>query len=195
LAQQHVLWHQTRTTRADVAMLPLTIISGGQSGVDRAALDVAIALGLPEGGWCPRGRRAEDGPLHPRYQLRETEGDGYRQRTRRNVADSDATLVLNEGSLTGGTALTVDFAVRLSKPHLVLHLDHADDWNGAAQGRFADWLTEFQVGVLNVAGPGERKRPGIYGRAVGALRVLLAADVGASKEPGDIWQPAPGASR
>lgn len=157
----------------DRAMPSLRVFSGGQTGVDRAALDVAIELGLPHGGWCPRGRRADDGPLHPRYRLLETEGDGYRQRTRRNVADSDATLVLNEGPVTGGTALTVQFAVRLSKPHLVLQLDETEDWAGSVRQRFAAWLVEHRVGVLNVAGPGERKRPGIHGRACEALRRLL----------------------
>jgi len=160
-------------TCPDAAKPRLRIVSGGQTGVDRAALDVAIELGLAHGGWCPRGRLAEDGPLHARYQLQETEGDGYRQRTRRNVADADATLVLNEGPLTGGTALTVQFAVRLSKPHLVLQVDQSPDWGGVARQQFAAWLAEYRVGVLNVAGPGERKRPGIYGRACEALRRLL----------------------
>jgi len=163
---------------SDVALPPLRIVSGGQTGVDRAALDVAIELGLRHGGWCPRGRRAEDGPLHARYELQETEGDGYRQRTRRNVADSDATLVLNEGPVTGGTALTVQFAVRLSKPHLVLQIDETTDWSGPARQQFGAWLAEHRVGVLNVAGPGERKRPGIHGRACEVLRRLLESAPG-----------------
>ena len=123
------------------------------------------ARSLPRSGWCPRGRRAEDGPRHPRYQLRETEGDGYRRRTRRNVADSDATLVLNEGPLTGGTALTVEFAVRLSKPHLVLQLDEAEDRRGSGSPPgcsctvSAGWTwrsLERRIGRVSTAGPARR---------------------------------------
>jgi len=97
-------------------MHQLTIISGGQTGTDRAALDFAIAHGIPHGGWCPLGRRAEDGVLDPRYRLRETESKSYRQRTRRNVADSDATLILNLGELADGSLATRQLAERASKP-------------------------------------------------------------------------------
>jgi len=148
-------------------------LPGAEEGWDDAfALTVAIEFGLPHGGWCPRGRRTEDGPLHPRYRLLETEGDGYRQRTRRNVADSDATLMLNEGPVTVGRALTIQFAVWLPKPNLVLPLDQVTDWTGLVRHQFAAWLGEQRVGLLNVAGPGERKRPGIHGRACEALRRL-----------------------
>jgi hypothetical protein len=78
------------------------IVSGGQAGVDRAALDWAIARGIPHGGWCPAGRIAEDGMIPERYQLRETASPGYRERTRRNVEDSDGTLILNLGELDAG---------------------------------------------------------------------------------------------
>ncbi len=93
--------------------MPLArIVSGGQTGVDRAALDVAIARRLPHGGWCPRGRRAEDGAVPARYALREHASPDYAARTERNVVDSDATLVLAIGSPTNGTALTVRLAAR-----------------------------------------------------------------------------------
>src|SRR5512132_1315628 len=82
------------------------IVSGGQTGVDRAALDAAMAFGLACGGWVPRGRRAEDGAVPPRYPMRETRGYTYAERTRRNVRDSDGTLILTRGRPTGGTALT-----------------------------------------------------------------------------------------
>lgn len=149
------------------------IISGGQAGVDRAALDAAIAMGMSHGGWCPRGRIAEDGPIDMRYDLQETEGAGYRQRTRLNVVESSATLILNEGPLSGGTALTRDFAQRFGKPHLVIQMDEED--HDLAVARVLQWLGESGSGVLNVGGPGERKRPGIHGRALVLLLAILAA--------------------
>lgn len=146
------------------------VISGGQAGVDRAALDAAIAVGIPHGGWCPRGRLAEDGPIDSRYGLQEAEG-GYRQRTRLNVLESARTLLLNEGALSGGTALTQDFARRFGKPHLLIQLD--DERPEVAVYRVMKWLGECDAGVLNVAGPGERKRPGIHGRALSLLVSVL----------------------
>src|SRR3954454_8651242 len=89
------------------AVMFTKIVSGGQTGVDRAALDVALALGIPCGGWCPKGRKAEDGPIEDRYPLSETPSSDYRQRTLWNIRDSDATLILTWGEPTGGTLLTV----------------------------------------------------------------------------------------
>src|SRR5260221_10992589 len=99
------------------------IVSGGQTGVDRAALDVALEQGIACGGWCPRGRRAEDGPLDERYPLQETPWDGYPQRTEWNVRDSDATLILSRGTPDRGTALTEDIARRRKKPDLAVDLN------------------------------------------------------------------------
>jgi hypothetical protein len=103
--------------------MTLTIVSGGQTGADRAGLDFAIAHGLSHGGWCPLGRRAEDGSLDARYRMRETEGEGYRQRTKRNVADSDATLIFNIGELVGGSLATLRLAESAGKPVRVVALD------------------------------------------------------------------------
>lgn len=147
------------------------VISGGQTGVDRAALDAAIDLEIEHGGWCPRGRAAEDGVLLPRYLLRETESAGYRQRTRMNVAESDGTLILNEGELSGGTALTMAFAARLAKPYFVVQLD-APVLVGVIES-IHHWIVAKRIAVLNVAGPGERKRPGIYCRAKPLLESIL----------------------
>ncbi len=144
------------------------IISGGQTGVDRATLDVALELGLPCGGWCPRGRRAEDGPLDPRYPLTETPRSGYPQRTEWNVRDSDATLVLTHGQPDRGTALTIDLARRLGKPFLVLELS---DRPSVAAVR--DWARAHRVRVLNVAGPRASSCPEIYALATQFLRELL----------------------
>lgn len=162
--------------RALQSELPRRIVSGGQTGVDRAALDWAIDLGLDHGGWCPAGRRAEDGPIPARYRLDETESRSYRVRTRRNVQDSDATLILNRGPLEGGTALTLSIAQRATKPCLVIALDRADGQQAAAIIR---WLREVRPAVLNVAGPREGRQAGIYGVA----RALLNAVAGGAATP------------
>jgi hypothetical protein len=145
------------------------IISGGQTGVDRAALDIALQLGLPCGGWCPKGRKAEDGPLPSRYPLRETPSDEYSQRTEWNVRDSDGTLVLTRSEPTGGTAQTVEFAVRLGKPCRVIDLAKSPSVPAVRA-----WASEHKIRVLNVAGPRESKDPGIYRESLRFLRRLLS---------------------
>jgi hypothetical protein len=147
------------------------IVSGGQTGVDRAALDVALALGMPCGGWCPQGRSAEDGQIPARYPLQETEGRKYKFRTSLNVRDSDATLILNLGPLEGGTGLTKILAVKLRRPYLVVELDKDQDMQSVQ-----DWLKENGVKVLNVAGPRESKRPGIHDQAANYLKKLLSGE-------------------
>ena len=146
----------------------MRLISGGQTGVDRAALDVALALGLPVGGWCPQGRRAEDGMIPERYPLTETLEADYDTRTRRNVEDSDGTLILNLGTLDGGTALTVILAQQLGKPCRVVALE-----DGIEPTAFREWLDAHPIAVLNVAGPRESKRPGVYDAAYRLLNALL----------------------
>jgi hypothetical protein len=145
------------------------IVSGGQTGVDRAALDVALALGVPCGGWCPRGRRAEDGPIDHRYPLQETPWDGYPQRTAWNIRDSDGTLVLTNGVADRGTAFTIWAAERYGKPCLVLALA-----GSPATEEVRAWAEAHAVRVLNVAGPRESSFPVIYAQAATFLRDLLA---------------------
>lgn len=144
------------------------IVSGGQAGVDRAALDWAMKRGLPHGGWCPKGRLAEDGTIDSRYALQETESDGYRQRTRQNVIDSDGTLILNIGELSDGSLTTLRFAERFEKPCLVVQLETKAD--GIRQT--LEWLRTNRISILNVAGPRESKRPGIYREALTFLEQL-----------------------
>ena len=132
------------------------IVSGGQTGVDRAALDTALALGLPCGGWCPRGRRAEDGEIDPRYPLQETPSADYPQRTEWNVRDSDGTLILTRGRPSGGTALTITLARRHGRPVLVFDLEQDPD-----PAEVPGWAEAHAVAVLNVAGPRESQQPGI----------------------------------
>ena len=150
------------------AARPGKIVSGGQTGVDRGALDAAIALGIPHGGWCPRGRLAEDGTIPARYELTETDSPEYHVRTEKNVLDSDATLILYRGELRGGTKLTRQLAERHAKPCLVVDLDHPTDLDEIRQ-----WILRSQVAKLNVAGPRESQSPGISAQAEELLRRLL----------------------
>jgi len=149
----------------------ILIISGGQTGVDRAALDVALELGLPVAGWCPRGRRAEDGEIPGHYPLVETPSSRWSQRTDWNVRDSDATLVLSPGRPTRGTALTIRRAMAHGKPHFVLDLEDAD-----AVARARTWLETIGPKRLNVAGPRESSRPGMHRIARAILREILTSD-------------------
>jgi hypothetical protein len=127
------------------------IISGGQTGADRAALVFAIERGIPHGGWCPKGRKAEDGPIDARYQLKETPSAGYVQRTEWNARDSDATVVFSIGQvLTGGSKKTVELAQKHKKP--VLHLSKANGVSDA-EAALRRFIEEHNIRVLNVAGP------------------------------------------
>lgn len=146
------------------------VVSGGQSGVDRAALDAALALGIPCGGWCPRGRYAEDGRIADRYPLTETPSGDTAQRTEWNVRDSNGTLVLTMGEPSGGTALTIRFARGTGRPLLIVDLAETID-----PGQARSWIRENRIGVLNVAGPRESKCPGIHGKAAAFLRTVLGA--------------------
>lgn len=157
----------------------LTIVSGGQTGVDRAALDVAIEQGLTYRGWCPKGGLAEDMPDPPgvlaEYPgLRETPGSDPRQRTEWNVHDSDRLMVLVDStrfSISKGTAFAVHCAETLGKPHVVIDLDAQD---ATTQARA--FLGEGQGALaLNIAGSRESEAPGIYAKAEGFLRRLLAS--------------------
>jgi Icc protein len=144
------------------------LISGGQTGVDRAALDAADALGLEIGGWCPKGRRTEDGTLPAYYPLRETPQERYAQRTEWNVRDADATVIVASRPLRGGTALTADIARRLDRPLLIV-----DPGRPADPASFEQWLAAHEIAILNVAGPRESSQPGIGGAARSLLTNLL----------------------
>ena len=148
----------------------LRIVSGGQTGVDRAALDVAVSLGLPCGGWCPAGRRAVDGPIDRRYPLQETPSSDYPQRTEWNVLDSDATLILAPRPLGGGTALTAAVARRHDRPLLI-----ADPAEAGAIEPTRLWIVERSIRTLNGAGPRERDRRTrpVHTAAEAWLRTLL----------------------
>jgi hypothetical protein len=144
------------------------IISGGQTGVDRAALDVALELGIPSGGWCPKGRKAEDGPIDPRYPLKETSSPNYPLSTEKNLRKSDGTLVLTNLPLHGGPSLTVWLAVECKKPHLIVDL-----YNKLDPSIVWEWGEKNSIKVLNVTGPKESEVQGIYHKAVDFLRKVL----------------------
>lgn len=138
----------------------LKIISGGQTGVDRAALDVAIELGLKVGGWCPKGRLAEDGIIPEKYPLIETSTSDYAQRTSINVQDSDGTLIISFGKPFGGTKLTVDECIKFNKPHLNLN---ALELNLAEAVKLVcGFISNHKLGTLNIAGPRHSDEPRGY---------------------------------
>jgi hypothetical protein len=153
------------------------VISGGQTGVDRAALDVALELGIPCGGFCPKGRKAEDGRIPDRYPLTELASADYPARTRRNVQAADSLLVLVDGvvkdsrKLTGGTALTIRLAADI--PTLVMGLDDALRFTVVMP-----WLRNQDGRAVMIAGPRESKCPGIHDRAAEFLRSVLIEDFG-----------------
>ena len=145
------------------------IISGGQTGVDRAALDCAMEIGLECGGWCPKGRMAEDGRINKKYPLKETPRRDYNQRTEWNVRDSDGTLVLSFGKPSGGTLLTIQSAKTLGRPFLIVDLK-----SDVETASFRSWLQSHNIHTLNVAGPRESLAPGdIYRLARIKLATLL----------------------
>ena len=139
------------------------IISGGQTGADRAALDFAIKMDIPHGGWVPKGRLAEDGPLPPKYNLKEMRTKIYARRTEKNVVESDGTLIVSHGRLTGGSHYTMDMAILHEKPWL--HIDLTKKSILEAAQKVIDWTLDNRIEILNVAGPRASKDPKIY-RAV-----------------------------
>ena len=160
------------------------IVSGGQTGADRAALDWAIEQDMPHGGWCPDGRLAEDGRIADRYQVLELSGSGYRQRTGKNVADSDGTLIVNLGELDGGTLATQRFAGKLGKPCMVVQAAaNQRAWQAEALNR---WLHEHHIVTLNIAGPRESKRRGIYNMTKTLLDAWLGNRIDAEAPTAEV---------
>ncbi len=153
-------------------MTKLKIISGGQTGVDRAALDAAIKLGISHGGWCPKGRLAEDGTIRSAYSLQETQTSDYAERTLLNIRDSDATLIIIPGDITqitDGTVLTKKSVEEQNKPFLILDLSHEIDLLNVL-----DWIKVNNIKILNIAGPRESQSHGIYNRSLLIVERLIA---------------------
>lgn len=147
------------------------IISGGQTGADQAALDVAITLNIPHGGWIPKGRQTEDGPLPDKYQLHEMPTSSYPRRTEQNIVSSDGTVMLSHGNLTGGSALTRKLAKKHSKPWVHVDLDKVSLSEAVEIIRI--WVETNKIEVLNIAGPRASKDPEIYGKTLNILRRVL----------------------
>jgi hypothetical protein len=148
------------------------IVSGGQTGADRGGLDAAIEMGIPHGGWCPKGRKAEDGMIPLHYDLVETDSGVSEVRTERNVIDSDGTVLFTFGEPTGGSALTADFAHQYGRP--LLHLDLSAMASGEAATRLRAWLHFADIEVLNVAGSRESKTPGLED----TVKVIITLAIG-----------------
>lgn len=139
----------------------MKIISGGQTGVDRAALDAAIALGIPHGGWCPKGRRAELETVIPeKYNLKETDSREFEERTKLNIRDSDGTLILvleTPIKVTDGTILTIETVQESNKPYVIIDLSKETELE-----KLLTWVNDNNIKILNVAGPRESQAPGVY---------------------------------
>lgn len=147
------------------------IISGGQTGTDRGALDAALDAGFPCGGWCPAGRKAEDGPVPDRYPVVELPGATYGQRTRRNVLDSDGTLILYSGNITGGTLKTRRLCAHLRKPALALDATTMHPEEASAQAKA--FIHQHGIKTLNVAGPRASGAPAAHAFAYATVARLL----------------------
>ena len=152
-------------------MTILRIISGGQTGADQAALDAAIAMGVPHGGFVPRGRLTEAGPLPERYALAEMPGRSYPKRTEQNVLTADGTAIFSHGPLRGGSRLTRDLAQRHGKPWI--HLDFAQVSTDRAALAVFDWVALHHIETLNVAGSRASEDRRIYPRTYEAVEGLL----------------------
>jgi hypothetical protein len=151
----------------------IKIISGGQTGVDRSALDIAIELKLPHGGWCPKGRKAEDGIIPSKYELVETDSTEYAIRTEWNIRDSDATIIItvkNREAIQDGTRFTVEKVLELEKPYFIIYVDIPLDAEKISQ-----WLYDHKIDTLNFAGPRESSVNGIYQQSCSIIKEILLA--------------------
>jgi hypothetical protein len=153
-----------------MVLRPFHIVSGGQTGVDRGALDAALSLGVPCGGWCPEGRLAEDGVIPGRYPLTELRGAGYEERTHRNVEDSDGTLIIAFGPVSGGTARTIEICEKLGRPHFIVDAVTVQPEDAVSEA--VRFVSEEDIRQLNVAGPRASGEPRGYEYAYSLVREL-----------------------
>lgn len=149
----------------------MKIVSGGQSGVDRAALDAALESGFKAGGWCPEGRVAEDGVIPHRYPVKELPYSGYRQRTKKNVIDSDGTVIIYFDYPSGGTKQTIDFCINEKKPHVLINAENLSMQE--ASRTIEIFIDQNSISVLNVAGPRAGGEPRAYRYAKKLMQGVL----------------------
>jgi len=151
------------------------VISGGQTGADRAGIDAAIEMGISYGGWLPKGRKAEDGTVPGKYSfMQEMTRGGYPKRTEQNIIDSDGTVIFSHGKLSTGSALTVNLAKKHQRPWLYIDLSLRRNQIISVQ----DWLIDYDIQVLNVAGSRESKHPGIHDQVKDILIQVLGFNLG-----------------
>jgi hypothetical protein len=151
------------------------IISGGQTGADQGALDAAIKLGIPHGGWIPKGRLTENGPLSKKYHLIEMPTESYPERTKKNIRESDGTLILSHGRLTGGSEYTRKWTLKYGKP--MLHIDLNNMQAPYATAKIYNWTSDHDIKVLNVAGPRASKDTKIYDATIYILEDVYSLDL------------------
>lgn len=151
------------------------IISGGQTGADQAALDMAMKLDIPYGGWVPKGRLTEDGPLPEKYRMQEMDSSGYPERTEQNVIDSDGTLIFSHGELSGGSRLTRELAGKHGRSCLHINLNTINAFHAAQ--KIKSWTIENHIEILNVAGPRASNDPGIYESVANILEAFFYLDM------------------
>ena len=146
------------------------IITGGQTGADRAALDAGFESGFPIGGYCPVGRKADDGCIDDKYPLIEIDG-GYRQRNKANVESSDGTVLFYDSIVTGGTELTLMFCIKAHKPYKLIDASQLTPF--IASNAIKQFVNQYQIKTLNVAGPSHNRCPNIYAYVKEALLKLI----------------------
>ena len=163
-------------------MIIKKIISGAQTGADRAALDFAINNDIPHGGWAPKGRLAEDGVIPSHYHVTEASSGKYGRRTELNVMDADGTLIISHGELSGGSLLTQKLAEKYGKPCLHIDLNHAPEFQATLD--IAHWIRHSRIGVLNIAGPRASGDPRIYRATMNILETVFYFGMIDDKPPG-----------
>jgi hypothetical protein len=152
-------------------MLIRKIISGAQTGADRAALDFAIKSGIPHDGWVPKGRIAEDGIIPEKYNVHESPSKDYKRRTELNVLHSDGTLILTHGELTGGSLLTKKYAIKHKKPCLHINLISTPVFKATTD--ISRWIKVYNIKILNIAGSRASKDPKIYDATIKVLEAVF----------------------
>jgi len=146
--------------------LPTKIISGGQTGVDRAALDFAIKYNISHGGYCPKGRLAEDGRIPSKYQLKETTSNQYQSRTKKNVINADATLIFHTGQLGTGSKLTEKYCKEANKLYRVININ---DFN---IDKIKQFVNKMSIRTINIAGSRGSSSPGLSEQTIQTLEAI-----------------------